>query len=130
MRQVIITDKAPAAVGAYSQAIAYGNIVYTAGQISLTPDNILVSGTIQEEVGQIMRNLGAVLAAVGTDMTQVIRTTIYLTDISLYSDANRAYGEYMSDPYPARECVVVKELPLGARVEISMIAAIAPVGKA
>jgi len=123
MKRIVYTPNAPKAVGPYSQAVITENFVYTSGQVALTPEgNLLRVASIADEVHQVMKNLAAILQAGGVDFDAVVRTTIYVTDVSLYSEVNKAYGVYMKEPYPARETVGVKELPLGARVEISMIA--------
>ena len=106
----------------YSQAIVAGGFLFTAGMICLTPEGKLLEGTTEEQVHQIMKNLEAILKAGGADFGDVVKTMIYVTDMSLYGKVNEVYGSYFSDPYPARETVCVKELPLGAKIEISMIA--------
>jgi 2-iminobutanoate/2-iminopropanoate deaminase len=121
MKHPINTTEAPAAVGPYSQAITANGFIYTSGQIALTPTGDLVQGSIAEEAEQAMKNLRAVLQAAAVDFGNVIKTTIYLTT---FAEVNATYSEFLGEPYPARECVGVKELPLGARVEISMIAVI------
>lgn len=122
MKTQIQTANAPKAIGPYSQAISDGNFVFTSGQIYLTPQGKLVEGTIEEQIHQIMKNLQAILDAAGVSFAHVVKTTIYVTDMSIYGKVNDVYGGYFSDPYPARETVCVKELPLGAKVEISMVA--------
>jgi len=122
MKQKIETDKSPKAIGPYSQAIMNGNIIFTSGQIHLTPDGKLLNGTIEEKTHQVMKNLKNVLEKAGVTFNEVVKTTIYITDMSVYKKLNEVYGSYLKDPYPARETVCVKELPLGAKVEISMIA--------
>lgn len=116
------TTGAPKAAGPYSQAIVVGNMIFTAGQIHLTSDGKLIEGSIEEQTHQVMKNLQAVLEAAGVTFADVVKTTIYVTNMSVYGKINEVYGSYMSDPFPARETVAVKELPLGARVEISMVA--------
>lgn len=122
MKIKVETTKAPKAVGPYSQAVINGNLIFTSGQIYLTPENKLLEGTIEEQIHQIMKNLKAVLEEAGVSFADVVKTTIYVTDMSTYAKVNEIYGSYFSDPYPARETVCVKELPLGAKIEISMIA--------
>ena len=122
MKQKIHTDNAPKATGPFSQAIINGDMVFTSGQIYLTPDGKLLEGTLEEQVHQIMKNLQAILETAGVSFKNVVKTTIYVTDMSIYGKVNEIYGSYMEEPYPARETVCVKELPLGAKVEISMIA--------
>ena len=112
----------PAPKAPYSPAIVAGDMVFTAGVIYLTPEGKLLTGTIEEQVHQIMKNLKAILEEAGSNMENVVKTTIYVTDMSIYGKVNQVYGSYFQDPYPARETVCVKELPLGAKIEISMIA--------
>jgi len=122
MKQKIVTDKAPKSIGPYSQAVVTGNLIYTSGQIYLTPAGKLLEGTIEAQTHQVMKNLQAVLAAAGADFSQVVKATIYVTDMSWYGKINEVYGSYFSDPFPARETVCVKELPLGVKLEISLVA--------
>ncbi len=122
MKQKVETTNAPKATGPFSQAIVSRNLVFTSGQIYLTPEGKLLEGTIEDQVHQVMKNLKGVLEAAGVSFASVIKTTIYITDMSIYPKLNEIYGTYMSEPYPSRETVCVKELPLGARLEISMIA--------
>ncbi len=122
MKIKIETANAPKATGPFSQAVVDGSLVFTSGQIYLTPEGKLLEGTIEEQIHQIMKNLQAILEKAGVSFSDVVKTTIYVTDMSIYGKVNEIYGGYMSDPYPARETVCVKELPLGAKVEISMIA--------
>lgn len=123
MKTKIETTKAPLPGKIpYSQAIVAGDMLFTAGIVYLTLEGKLLEGTIEAQVHQIMKNLHAILEAGGVGFGDVAKTTIYVTDMSLYQQVNEVYGSYFSDPYPARETVCVKELPLGAKVEISMIA--------
>lgn len=96
--------------------------VFTSGQVYLTPEGKLLEGTIEEQTKQVMDNLKSVLEKAGVTFKDVVKTTIYVTDMSLYGKINEGYGSYLSEPYPARETICVKELPLGAKLEISMIA--------
>ncbi len=123
MKTKIETINAPKAIGPYSQAIIVeGKFVFTSGQIHLTPEGKLLEGTIEEQTHQIMKNLKAILESAGVSFNEVVKTVIYVTDMTVYGKVNEVYGSYMNDPYPARETVCVKELPLGAKIEISMIA--------
>ncbi len=122
MKQKVETTKAPKAAGPYSQAIVSGNLVFTSGQIHLTPEGKLLEGTIEEQTHQVMKNLQAVLAAAGVSFKEVVKTTIYVTDMAVYGKVNEVYGSYFSEPFPARETVQVAALPLGAKVEISLVA--------
>ena len=121
--KVVTTNAPPTGTSPHSQAIIAGNFVFTQGSIYLTPEGKLLEGTIEEQIHQIMKNLQAILEAGGATFADVVKTTIYITDILLAGPVNQVYGTYVSDPFPAREMVCVKELPLGAQVEISMIAA-------
>lgn len=123
MKTKVETNKAPSpGKSPHSQAIIADNFIFTQGSIYLTPEGKLLEGTIEEQIQQIMKNLQAILEAAGVTFADVVKTTIYLTDMSLYGKVNEIYGSHFSPPYPARETVCVKELPLGAKVEISMIA--------
>jgi 2-iminobutanoate/2-iminopropanoate deaminase len=123
MKTKITTDKAPAAVGPYSQAIDIGNLVFLAGQIYLTPEGVLLEGTKEEQIHQVMKNLEAVLKDAGMTFANVVKTTIFITNMSQYPLVNEIYGSYLVEPFPARETVGVANLPKGAWLEISVIAA-------
>jgi len=120
--QRVETSKAPAAIGPYSQAVKVGNMVYTSGQIPMTPDGALVTGDIHDQVRQILNNLEQVLEAAGSSLHQIIKTTIYLTNMDDFIAVNTVYGEYFSGAYPARTTVAVKTLPKHVDVEIDAIA--------
>jgi 2-iminobutanoate/2-iminopropanoate deaminase len=122
MKTKIDTNKAPKATGPFSQAILQNNLVFTSGQIGLTTEGKLLDGSIKEQTIQVMNNLKAVLNKANCDFGNIVKTTIYVTDMSVYGEINGIYASFMKDPFPAREVIGVKELPLGARVEISMIA--------
>ncbi len=123
MKIKIETNKAPLpGASPHSQAIMAGDFIFTQGCICLTPEGKMLEGALEEHIHQIMKNLQAILEEAGVTFSNVVKTTIYVTDMSLYGTVNTIYGSYFSDPYPARETVCVKELPLGAKVEISMIA--------
>ncbi|MCA9382189.1 Rid family detoxifying hydrolase [Candidatus Dojkabacteria bacterium] len=122
MNQAVESIGAPKATGPFSQAIVSGNIVFVGGQIYLTPEGNLLEGNLEDQVRQIMSNLENVLKEAGCDFKNVVKTTIYVTDMGNYGKINEIYGSYFEAPYPAREVVCVKELPLGAVVEISMVA--------
>jgi len=125
MKQISHTADAPAPIGPYSQAIRMGNTVYTSGQIAIDPKTSqLVSGSIAEETHQVMRNMEAVLKAAGLGFNQVLKSTIFITDMDDFGAINEVYGSYFdADTAPARETVQVARLPKNVRVEISMIAA-------
>jgi len=116
------TTKGPKPCAPYSQAIVKGNFVFTSGQIYLTADDELLEGTIEEQVHQVMKNLQVILEKAGATFDNVVKTTIYITDMSIYGKLNKVYGSYFTGPFPARETVCVKELPAGAKIEISMVA--------
>lgn len=124
MPKTISTDKAPAAIGSYSQAVVVGNLVYTSGQIPIVPESGLIEATdIATQTEQVMRNLSAVLEASGSSFEKVIKTTCFLTDIASFSAFNEVYARYFTTN-PARSCVAVKDLPKGALVEVEVIAEI------
>lgn len=125
MKQIIHTQDAPAPIGPYSQAVRMGNTVYTSGQIAIDPiTGALVGGSISEETHQVMRNMQAVLKAAGLNFSQVLKSTIFITDMDDFGAINEVYGSYFdADTAPARETVQVARLPKNVRVEISMIAA-------
>lgn len=119
--QVIHTDKAPAAVGPYSQAIKAGNTLYLSGQIAINPaEGKIVAETIEEQSEQCCRNIEAVLAAAGTDMSKVVKTTCFLAEIADFKAFNEVYAKHFISK-PARSCVAVKDLPAGALCEIEAI---------
>ncbi len=128
--EVISTDKAPAAVGPYSQAIRSGDKVYTAGQIPLDPaTGKLVEGDVAAQTEQVLRNLAAVLEAAGTSLNHVVKTTVFLLDMADFAAMNGVYAQHFGDPndgghHPARSTIAVAALPLGARVEIEAVAAL------
>ena len=123
-KQIIKTDNAPAPIGPYNQAVLLNGTLYISGQIALVPgtDNLLTTD-IKEETQQVMKNLKAVLTEAGMDFSHVAKTTIFLSDMSLFVQVNEVYGSYFTGDFPARETVAVKGLPKGVNVEISMIAA-------
>jgi 2-iminobutanoate/2-iminopropanoate deaminase len=125
MRDVIFTEKAPKAVGPYSQAIRTEQLVFTAGQVGIDPrTGKLVEGGIKEQSRQVMENLKAVLTAAGTGFANVVKATVFLSDINDFSVFNEIYGQYFKAEPPARSAFQVAALPLGARVEIEMIATV------
>ena len=121
--KVISTTKAPAAIGPYSQAIQVGNLVYTSGQIPIDPaTGVFVEGGIKEQTRQSLTNIKAILAEAGLDMSNVVKTTVFLADMNDFADMNAVYAEFFAEPYPARSAVAVKTLPNGALVEIEDVA--------
>ncbi len=122
-RQIVQTDKAPGAVGPYSQGTRTEQMVFTAGQLPLDPaTGKLVEGDIQDQTRQSLKNLQAVLEAAEAGLTSVMKTTVFLQDMGEFKLMNEIYGEFFSDNPPARSAVEVAALPLGARVEIEAIA--------
>lgn len=120
---IVSTDKAPAAIGPYSQATIVGSLVYTSGQIALSPDTgQLVAGGIVAETQQVLTNLSHVLAAAGCGFADVVKTTIFLTDLADFATVNEAYSKCFAANPPARSTVQVAALPRGACVEIEVVA--------
>jgi 2-iminobutanoate/2-iminopropanoate deaminase len=128
----IRTSGAPEPVGPYSQAIVWGGLVFLSGQIPIDPESgEIVGGEIEDQARQVFANLQAVLEEAGSSMAQVLKTTVYLTDLALFPRVNRVYAEHFStDPAPARATVEVSALPLGAGIEIDAIAAGRPLAVA
>lgn len=123
MSKVIQTKEAPAAVGPYSQAIDCGEFVFCSGQIPLVPETgLMVEGSIEEQSRQMFSNIKAVLNAAGLDFCNVVKTTVFMTDLSQFATFNGIYAEYFPSNPPARSCVEVSNLPKGALVECEVIA--------
>jgi 2-iminobutanoate/2-iminopropanoate deaminase len=121
--EIIASDKAPKAIGPYSQAIRSGKIIYTSGQIALDPaTGNLVDGDFAAQVRRVFENLKAVLTAGGTNFSSVVKATVYLTDLANFGTLNEIYASYFGDTKPARTTVGVGQLPRGALVEIDLIA--------
>ncbi|HMO63046.1 MAG TPA: RidA family protein [Ferruginibacter sp.] len=124
-KTIINTAGAPAPIGPYSQAVQAGGMLFISGQVAIVPaTGELVTSSIQDETIQVMENLAALLKAAGCGFQQVIKTTIFLSDMALFARVNEVYATYFTGDYPARETVAVKGLPKNANVEISMIAVI------
>lgn len=122
-KEIIKTDDAPAAIGPYSQAVKAGGFIFLSGQIPLDPaTGNVVDGGIKEQTERVMLNLKAVLEAAGSDMGSVVKTTIYLTNLSDFSTVNEIYGNYFKENPPARATVEVSSLPKGVEVEIEAVA--------
>jgi 2-iminobutanoate/2-iminopropanoate deaminase len=123
MKQVINTSQAPSPIGPYSQAILANGFLYISGQIAIDPlTNELVLESVQEETKQVMNNLSAILLEAGHAFSDVVKTTIFLSNMSLFPSVNEIYGSYFDGDFPARETVAVAGLPKGVNVEISIIA--------
>lgn len=125
MKKIIFSENAPAPVGPYNQAVIYGETVYVSGQIPLNPQTgNLLTGTIEEETHQVMRNIAAILEAAGCTFADVLKCSVFVTDIQNFGRINAVYATYFEEANaPARELVQVAALPKGANVEISVIAA-------
>ena len=123
IKRTIQTEQAPAAIGPYSQAIRIGDFLYTSGQIALDPESgMFLSGEIEEETEQTLKNISAILQAGGVNFENVIKTTVYLSDLNDFTRMNQVYEKYFSKNKPARACVQVAALPKGAKIEIDAIA--------
>ena len=124
MKKIIFTDKAPAPIGPYNQAVLIGNTLYTSGQIALDPSTMeLVLESIEIETTQVMKNMKAVLDAADMDFSNVVKSTIFISDMNDFVRINAIYGSYFTEEFaPARETVQVAKLPRNVNVEISMIA--------
>lgn len=124
-KQIIQSDKAPAPIGPYNQAVKANGMVYLSGQIALVPaSGELETSNIQAETHQVMKNLDAVLTEAKLTFGHIVKTTIFLSDMSLFAQVNEVYGSYFTGDYPARETVAVKTLPKNVNVEISAIAVV------
>jgi 2-iminobutanoate/2-iminopropanoate deaminase len=124
MLRKISTNKAPGAIGPYSQAVVCGNMLYTSGQIAIDPEtSAMVENDVKKQTERVMKNLCAVLEAAGTSFDNVIKTTCFLTDMADFAVFNEVYADYITSA-PARSCVAVKALPKGALVEVEVIALI------
>jgi 2-iminobutanoate/2-iminopropanoate deaminase len=125
MRKAVSTTGAPSAIGPYSQAIRAGQFIFVSGQIALDPaTGNLVPGDIAAQTRRVLENIGAILAAAGTSFAQVVRTTVFLTDLGEFGPMNEVYGTFFPLPAPARATVQAARLPRDAKVEIDVIAAI------
>ncbi len=123
MRTVIHTDKAPAAIGPYSQGICCGNLIFTAGQIPIDhATGKLITGSFEEQVVQVLHNLSGILSSTGSSLDQVVKFTVFVTDLSNFPVLNRVFAQYFKEDPPARSAVQVAALPLGAEVEIEAVA--------
>ncbi len=124
-KQIISTDKAPQAIGPYSQAVQFDNLLYISGQIPLEPiSGQVLKANIKEQTRQILNNLHAVLIAGGSSLDNVLRTTIFLTNLEDYSEVNGVYAEFFEQSMPARSTVQVSRLPMDVQIEIDAIAGI------
>lgn len=123
MSQIINTTSAPAPIGPYSQAVIANGFLFLSGQVAINPESgEVIQSSIPEETHQVMRNIKAVLLEAGYEFKDVVKTTIFLSDMDLFAEVNTVYGSYFETNFPARETVAVKGLPKGVNVEISMTA--------
>ncbi len=123
-KQIITTNNAPAPIGPYNQAIKTGNLLFVSGQVALKPGtNEMANADIIEETHQVLQNLKSILQEAGMDFSNIVKTTIFLSDMDLFSQVNEIYAKYFEGDFPARETVAVKGLPKNANVEISVVAA-------
>lgn len=123
MKKIILTEKAPAPVGPYSQAVSYGDLIFCSGQISIDPkNNEVMKGDVQSQAKLVMENIGAVLKAANSGYQNIIKTTIFLTDMADFSKVNEVYAQYFKETPPARSTIAVRDLPKGVNVEIEVIA--------
>ena len=125
MREAVATDRAPKAIGPYSQAIRAGSLLFCSGQIPLDPaTGALVDGDIASQTRQVFANITAILQAAGTSLDRVVKTTVFLADMNDFAAMNEVYATYFTPPAPARSTVAAAGLPKGARIEIEVIAAL------
>ncbi|HQT42992.1 MAG: RidA family protein [Halothiobacillus sp.] len=118
-KTIIHTDRAPRAIGTYSQAVRCGQTVYLSGQIALDPLTMnMVNDTIEQEIRQVLENLASVCAAAGGSLADVVKLQVYLTDLAHFASVNSLMAEFLQEPYPARAAIGVAQLPRGARIEM------------
>jgi 2-iminobutanoate/2-iminopropanoate deaminase len=122
MKKSISTGDAPSAIGPYSQATLYGNLIFTSGQIALKPDGTLLNGDVKEQTKLVLTNLANVLKEAGSSLDNTIKTTIFLADMDDFLEVNTIYATFFTKPYPSRSTVEVKRLPKDVKVEIELIA--------
>lgn len=123
MKMIVNTDKAPQAIGPYSQAVEVNGMVYTSGIIPINPvDGTLITGSVEEQAEQALKNLKALVEESGSSMEQVIKTTVFIKDMNDFAKINEVYARYFTDNYPSRSCVEVARLPKDVLIEIEAIA--------
>jgi len=127
VKQIIATDRAPRAIGPYSQAVRAGNLVFASGQIPIDPaTGEIVAGGVAEQTEQVLRNLTSVFAAAGVELNQIVKTTVFLADMEDFAAMNEVYGRFFGEQPPARATVQAARLPRDAKVEIEAIAVSEP----
>lgn len=124
MKETIKAKNAPAAIGPYNHAVMTGNLMFLSGQIAINPETGEMPDGVQAQTAQAIANIKAILAEKGATLDNVVKTTVYLAEMSLFSEMNEIYAQHFSEPFPARSAIAVKELPKRALVEIEVIAAI------
>ena len=124
MKETIKAKNAPAAIGPYSHAVVAGNLMFLSGQIAINPETGEMPAGVQAQTAQAIANIKAILAEKGATLDNVVKTTVYLAEMSLFGDMNEIYAQHFSEPFPARSAIAVKELPKRALVEIEVIAAL------
>ncbi len=122
-KEIVSTDKAPGAIGPYSQAVKISNMIFLSGQIALNADGQIVSDDVEQQTIQVMKNIGAILEAATLNYSAICKTTIFLKDMNDFAKVNAVYASFFDGNFPARETVEVSRLPKDVRVEISVIAA-------
>lgn len=123
--KAIATDKAPAAIGPYSQAVRHGDLLFVSGQLPIDPaTGAFVEGGAVEQMRQCLKNIAAIAEEAGADLSKTIKTTVLLTDLSGFADVNEEYGKAFAEPFPARACYEVSALPKGAMVEVEAVIAL------
>ena len=124
MKETIKATNAPAAIGPYSHAVVAGNLMFLSGQIAINPETGEMPAGVQAQTAQAIANIKAILAEKGATLDNVVKTTVYLAEMSLFGEMNEIYAQHFSEPFPARSAIAVKELPKRALVEIEVIAAL------
>lgn len=121
-KEIISTDKAPQAIGTYSQAVKVGNTVYISGQIPLVPETMeVLEGSVEEQIHQVFKNLSAIIEAAGGSFENVVKLNVFLTDLSNFPTVNQVMAEYFDEPYPARAAIGVAQLPKDVPVEMDAV---------
>ncbi len=120
--QIVSTDKAPAAIGPYSQAVISGGLVYTSGQIGIIPETGQIAQGLEAQAHQVFKNLSALLNAAGSGLDKVVKTTLFIKDMGSFAQVNEIYGQYFAAPHPARSCVEAARLPKDVLIECEAIA--------